>query len=126
MISQTICTTILLICSTFSVTSAFSPTHLSSRSTERRISVEKLRLHPDQAPELEAAACEMLKAIEKHPEDEIHTNMNANVDYDHLDDTKDMGADAMSLSAASAMSSSQPAANHWWSQTFANLITRGN
>ena len=99
---------------TFISVAAFSPRALPRHRTQ------KLKLHPDQASELEAAACEILKVTRDVAGDRL------DVDGLDLDDTKDDEMIA-SLSAAAATSSSQLNSNskRWYSQAFVKFVSRG-
>jgi len=99
---------------TFLLTFALSVTSFSPNPVTRmrRQQTQALQLHPDQARELEAAACEILKA----PGD---------MDSVYIDDTHDSGMRSP-LSVAAAKSSSQQSGETWWSETFAKFISRTN
>ncbi len=108
--SKSFLATFILLLSTILSCTSFSP-NLTPPCRRQQATV--LKLHPDQASELEAAASEILQAAE-------------NVDSkDLVDDTKVMGM-RTPLSVAAAQSSQQPSSRSWWSKTFVKFISRGN
>ncbi len=90
---------------------AFSP--LAAHScTMRSHSIEALKLHPDQAPELIAAACEIMK------------DGSEEMDPIYIDDTK-IDELKSHLSATGSTPSAQNN-NTWWSKSFGKFISSGN
>jgi hypothetical protein len=90
--------------------------HFGSHASQTRCppSTTTLRLHPDQALELEAAATELLKVQVENGED-AGTAME-----ELIDDTNNTPSSSMSAASSSA---SQPA-RQWWSSTFFSVVRR--
>lgn len=76
-----------------------------------------LNLHPDQAPELEAAATEFMKTQSENTEDT--GTSSDHTEQDLIDDTNNN-----SSSPLSATSSSIKPARKWWSTSFSSFVRR--